>query len=628
MSHSLDSSGSGNLRLGSQRFETDSKEEVAKGSIGSGLNNTDTSPHSNLRAIVDIGSNGIRFSISSVDPARARVFPCVFQDRAAISLFDSLHSSPPSVLESNDEDPSEEPPSVDVTLAGASAAAAAAVDSFPTAASSSVKNNISPATILEVKNALIRFKKICHDFGVPDSDVRVIATEATREAPNSVQFRQELKDATGWEVLLLSKQEEGRTGAYGVASSFFEIHGLFMDIGGGSVQLSWISCKEGKFLMSDTPVSLPYGAAALTRRLQREPRESVRQEIAKNIASAVEHIAIPSHLTEAAKKTGGFKLYVCGGGFRGLGHLLLSTHHVQPYPLPIINGFSCTGIDIAKLVSLDSNDTTVATTSSGANKVFRVSERRANQLPAVALLVSQALEVLPAIRKVLFSQGGVREGALFHDLPSSIRSQDPLLVATSPYAPGLCHRYVEILQGGFTSTTPYVIRNRIAKALVNVSFIHSSYPKELQPNAGLNICITGVVSGTHGLSHEVRALLGLALCQRWGGELPDRRLKDALLSILSARKLAWWAIYTGHLMHVIGGVYPGGNVRDRIMSLRTENVTDKGFTLILNVVADDVRANAIMVRGRINGLEKKLKKLSKDLGSANSHKVNVIVNWV
>jgi retrograde regulation protein 2 len=555
--------------------------------------------NSSLRAIIDIGSNGIRFSISSVEPTQARILPCLFQDRAAISLFDALHSSF-NTSQENTRDIGETSTTVD-------------------------RHSISLDTIEEVIKSLVRFKAICRDFGVPDANVRVIATEATREAPNSVEFRQALAKATGWDVLLLSKSEEGRTGAYGVASSFFEVQGLFMDMGGGSVQISWITCKDGKLKMSETPVSLPYGAAALTRRLVREPRESLSQELKTKLKTAIAAIDIPESLKKAADESGGFKLYVCGGGFRGLGHVLLATHEADPHPLPIINGFACTGADISHIAQ---TSVLQQAFEKGPKKIFRVSSRRASQLPAVALLVSATFEVFPHIRKVLFSQGGVREGALFHDLPSSIKSQDPLLVCTKPYAPLLASRYVEVVLQAVPESAPKVIRERIVKALANVAFIHSSYPKELQPWAGLNIASTGVISGCHGLSHEVRALLGVALCQRWGGELPNRSLKDAFIHITNPTRLAWWACYCGHIMHVIGGVYPGGNVRDHVISLRTRDVTADGFTLVMDVVKDSIRINAPMVRARIEGLEKRLKRTRKEFFHDDGLKVAVQVNWV
>lgn len=47
-----------------------------------------------------------------------------------------------------------------------------------------------------------------------------------------VCYRQQIKDSTGWEVDLLTKEMEGRIGAMGVASSFSQVEGLVMDLGG------------------------------------------------------------------------------------------------------------------------------------------------------------------------------------------------------------------------------------------------------------------------------------------------------------------------------------------------------------------------------------------------------------
>lgn len=621
--------------------------------------NHDTNPH--LRAIVDIGSNGIRFSISSVDPKHARIFPCLFRDRAAISMYDAQHTRSStasssrqntnldleslgkqhlisklkeedkldlmSPISSEETSPPTSPvPTHQITEAEAIAAAEAAAGD---------KNDISETVISDVCNTLIRFKQICNDFHVADSNVRIVATEATREAPNSQQFRDAIYQATGWPVSLLTKSEEARSGAYGVASSFFEVQGLFMDLGGGSTQLSWITCKDGEFKMSDSPVSLPYGAATLTRRLQKSgSRAELAEEIKVRLASAIETINIPEELKADAETSGGFKLYVSGGGFRGLGHLLLArdVNGKDKYPLQIINGFSCNSTDIKDLFEEQAKVAAEQTETGKKQKIFRVSERRATQLPAVTLLVSSALEVFPNIRKLLFSQGGVREGVLFHDLPKEIRVQDPLYIATKPYSPYYADKYISLLRQAVPDIAPSVILRRVIPAVVNVAFVHSSYPRELQPISALNIATIGPVSGADGLSHEVRALIGLALCQRWGGELPeDGKSRSTLISVVSPRKLAWWALYVGHLLHVIGGVFPGGAAKDDQKLLKLEIVkigkNNNSFRLGIKANLSDPRISSPMVKARINNLEKKLKKLSKEFGSE-SYKVHVDIEWV
>ncbi|GME78836.1 unnamed protein product [Ambrosiozyma monospora] len=222
-----------------------------------------------LTAIVDIGSNGIRFSISSRAPHHARIMPCVFKDRLGISLFDAQ---------------------------------------LPDSATSNVKKPIPDDAIHEIIQAMKRFKWICDDFGVPASGVKVVATEATREASNSKEFRDIIYNATGWKVSVLSKEEEGRTGAYGVASSFHDISGLFMDLGGGTTQISWIRARDGEVKISEHPVSLPYGAAILTDRLKHEDITELYDEIKKSYEVALEKIDLPQILTDEAEKNGGFRL--------------------------------------------------------------------------------------------------------------------------------------------------------------------------------------------------------------------------------------------------------------------------------------------------------------------------------
>jgi retrograde regulation protein 2 len=96
------------------------------------------------------------------------------------------------------------------------------------------KGPIPQDVIDEVITALRCFKVACEDFEVPEMNIRILATEATRTAANSDDYRRQIKEATGWEVDMLPKEVEGRVGAMGVASSFSEVEGLVMDLGGQS----------------------------------------------------------------------------------------------------------------------------------------------------------------------------------------------------------------------------------------------------------------------------------------------------------------------------------------------------------------------------------------------------------
>lgn len=568
-----------------------------------------------LTAIVDIGSNGIRFSISSKAPHHARIMPCVYKDRLGISLFDA---------QLNDDDENKDNLS---------------------------RKPIPEDAINEIIRSMRRFKWICEDFGVPSNGVKVVATEATREASNSKEFRDKIYKATGWKVQLLSKEQEGITGSYGVASSFHDVSGLFMDLGGGSTQLSWIISKNGQVKISDNPVSLPYGAAALSFRMKHEDINELFYEIKNSYKVAFEKINLPDILIKDMKENNGIKLFCCGGGLRGLGHLLIANE--DDYPIQsIINGYSTTfdkvedmanflllkrkipNFNFEKLKEKELNQN---------NKIFRVSNRREQQLPAVGLLLSAAFESLPKIRTVHFSEGGVREGVLYSMFPKEIKQEDPIITATRPYQPLLAHKYMELLKTGLPNSSdnivPEEIEDRIIPALCNIAFVHCSYPKELQPTAALHVATSGIIAGSHGLSHRIRALIGIALCERWGGELPISELNYYMslekLVIESAprrgERMIYWTKLCGKMMHVICGIHPGGNIRPGSLSFQFKsNETASGNSsdnnvennLIITLPNDGVKYS-YSITSRALGFQKKIKKLNKRYSCTG--KVKVIV---
>jgi retrograde regulation protein 2 len=284
-----------------------------------------------------------------------------------------------------------------------------------------------------VINTLLRFKSTCLDFGVPEHQIKIVATEATRKAANSAEFRREIQEKTGWTVQLLEKEVEGKVGAHGVASSYAEVRGLVMDLGGGSTQITWINTQHGEVNMWENgSVSLPYGAAALMKRLEAagSPQSpaycAFESEVTNDLKSAVKTINIPSELL---KSKDGLSLYLSGGGFRGWGFVLMSEHTIQPYPIPIINGFK-----IGRESFQDTEAVKAAVKNEDTPDIFRVSQRRASQVPAVAFLVDCLSRALPTINDVHFCQGGVREGMHFAEMEPVQRREDPLVTATKPSA--------------------------------------------------------------------------------------------------------------------------------------------------------------------------------------------------
>ncbi|KAL3421579.1 retrograde regulation protein 2 [Phlyctema vagabunda] len=505
-----------------------------------------------LRGIVDMGSNGIRFSVSNLEPPTSRILPTLVSYRLDISLYEAQY----------DEKTGERIP---------------------------IPDDVTDAIIA----ALLRFKIICKDLNVPEKYIRVIATEATRTAVNSVQYRKEIKKVTGLEVEMLRKEEEGYVGALGVASGFSDVSGLVMDLGGGSTQITWIKSRDGNVHVSPKgSVSFPYGAAALTKKLaelrsgkSEEDGEAAvdefREEMKKNFVKAYNELEIPEDMIEGAKNNGGFPVFLSGGGFRGWGYLLLymSQIHGRHYPISLINGFSASK---AKFEDVE----TLKKVARQADKIFRVSDRRRAQVPAVAFLVNVLAQALPhGIKVAHFCQGGVREGVLFRELDPTVRNDDPLETATQKYAHKSADAMSDLILASIPENSktggrsfPDTISKHVIHAFANILYEYSPMSKETASTAALYSTSTGIMSSTHGVTHSDRALLALMLEERYEGELPPREAeyKLSLQEILTPEEV-WWTRYLGAVGLLLSKVYPAGVIDEKNPRLRVGAEWASGF---------------------------------------------------
>jgi len=393
-----------------------------------------------------------------------------------------------------------------------------------------------------------------------------VATEATRNATNSQNFQNQIQTRTGWKVELLAKEEEGRVGAMGIASSFQNIKGLVLDLGGGSVQMTWMTAEDGNVQTSQKgSVSLPYGAAALTMLLEEagtEGQAELRRELIIKFKNAIEDLEIPQELKDASRNESGLALYLSGGGFRGWGYILMSLHALEPYPIPIINGFL---VPISAFLPQTKQIASV----SNSDSTFRISSRRASQVPAITFLIRVLTQALPSISSIRFAQGGVREGLLFSQLPSSVRAQSPLVIATLPYAPPSVIVLTRLLKSAIpysgehaNKLPPYLTSESFLTSTIQLLNAHSHLPKDIRAAAALRSTTTGLLASTHGLVHEERALLALVLCERWDGETsPTDADFLAKLQELVGQEGSWWAKYIGRLVQGLGDIFPAGLVR-------------------------------------------------------------------
>lgn len=379
----------------------------------------------------------------------------------------------------------------------------------------------------------------------------------------------------------------------GIASSYTSVNGLVLDLGGGSVQMSWMETSNGEVdVLSST--SLPYGAAALSRRLEEganSPRlqQELETEVRDALTSAVKDMrAAIAQVSSRHATTTDFPIFLSGGGFRGWGHVLMDAHPISPYPIPIINGFSVSSSFFHDLPSVQAHINASTATDEG---IFRISTRRQSQLPAISFLITQLVAAVPQASSVKFAQGGVREGLLFRGLPREIRAMQPLAVATAVYAPESATELLELLRSAVPrpdgklgcACPPHILE--LLEPYAYLLNYFSNLTKEARAAASLHSTTTGILASVHGVSHIERATLSLLLCQRWGGDVaPTDHTFLTRLQELVGRETAWWCSYLGRVGLLVGSVYPAGRVvRERIGFEACVRKGKKGAEIVLVV---------------------------------------------
>lgn len=484
--------------------------------------------------------------MSDLSPPNARLLKCLYRERAAISLFDALTSS---------------------SLSGSSGGPLA----FPA------------GTITLVSQTLARFRSIAvDDYGVPVEHVTVFATEAMRRAQNAAAMLEAISaEAQGLRVQILTPEVETLFGSMGARSGFVDVKGLFLDLGGGSVQMTYMDTHLARMQGDDMPAyeiaaaqagqSLPFGAARLIKILENEDAEVQTAEKSKlhlGMQEAFQKLrgtfpSLAQSSSASTKQRDGINVYLCGGGFRGYGSMLMHNDPVRPYPVSSIGTYAVTGRFFAQTKEMFKVNETYK------GNIFGMSKRRRAQFPAIVTVVEALIQAVPQISSVTFCTGGNREGALMMKLPRQVREGNPLNLIgvslptnfqTSPDSQESLQAVVTTLKAALPATTPLNIFT------LGLEFL---FARQIWTGAGqdgdanASTCLHDLVTrdlSCPGLTHLARAVLGLTLCARWGSSLGplDQQLHSSLRKLLdSADESAYfWAEYIGAVAAVIATVVP------------------------------------------------------------------------
>ena len=168
-------------------------------------------------AVIDVGSNALRLQIACVSqPKRYRV---IEQDRQSVRLGHKVFQT----------------------------------------------GKLEERAIDQALKALAKFKTVADKHRV--KEIRAVGTSALREASDARSFTAQVKKQLGFSLEIISEAEEARLISLGIMSGL-QFHlplGLFLDIGGGSVEMAVANAASNFCLFS-----LPLGAVRMTERFLRQ----------------------------------------------------------------------------------------------------------------------------------------------------------------------------------------------------------------------------------------------------------------------------------------------------------------------------------------------------------------------
>jgi exopolyphosphatase / guanosine-5'-triphosphate,3'-diphosphate pyrophosphatase len=344
--------------------------------------------------------------------------------------------------------------------------------------------------------ALGRFREIARSVRV--QRLEAFATAAVRDARNGAEFVARAREAIGTPIRILSGEDEARFAAEGVLAAIPDADGVVGDLGGGSLELAFVS--QGQH---SGGLTLPFGPLRLMDMSEGRP------ERARAIVDA-ELERLPG-----IERLRGKALYAVGGVWRNIARMHLD--NVQ-HPVRVLHHY-----EIPRDRAIDFSNFIAGLSRKSLETSAGVTRKRAETIPYGAVVMERLLKV-GRLDRVVISAFGVREGLLFSRLAPEERAKDPLLAACEDMSRRLgrdtalgavLDRWTSPL---FSPTDKAFEKlRRAACHLADTGWRgHPDHRAELIYAEVLNAPFIGI-------DHHRRNLLALSLFHRYGGE--DDRLE-------------------------------------------------------------------------------------------------------
>lgn len=244
--------------------------------------------------------------------------------------------------------------------------------------------------------ALKRFRAVL-DATKPAITIAV-ATAAVREAKDGRAFVEQVRETAGFDVRILTGEEEARYSALGVLAGVPGAEGVAGDLGGYSLEL--IRLKTGSL---GKGITLPLGPFAL-RSIDGFDSDAVAREAARRLKGAE---AFSSDC-----------FYAVGGAWR---NLALIHMQMTDYPLKIVHEYEIGADEAVRTAQFIGRQS-----RSSLERIQGLSKKRLESIPYAAAVLCALVERLK-FRRIVICAWGLREGLLFDAMPAAVRRLDPVV---------------------------------------------------------------------------------------------------------------------------------------------------------------------------------------------------------
>jgi exopolyphosphatase/guanosine-5'-triphosphate,3'-diphosphate pyrophosphatase len=240
------------------------------------------------------------------------------------------------------------------------------------------------------------FASFCKASAIVNEDIRAVATSAIRDATNQQVFLDRVRERTGLEVRVLSRDEEATFGYLAVVNSTTLTDGAVLDLGGGSLQLVEVMSRHPGRLGS-----WPLGAVRMTEHFLADddpPPKKARKALRAHVAELLEQGA-------AWLPRSGRRIVGIGGTMRNLAS---AAQAEAGEPSTGVQGFAITRDQLSSLI-----DRLASMKASDRGSVKGIKYARADLILAGALVVDAVLEH-GGFDAIEVTEAGLREGIFFN----------------------------------------------------------------------------------------------------------------------------------------------------------------------------------------------------------------------